>query len=378
MNVGLSAPRYEKYALLYPLSSSLRQELCNYFAVVTNLCKAIILFVRKPFISQALSALRKPFDDEFGKFRTDLVRLGDAVRDEVSLAANQEQSLERKDNSLFRRTAGLFQQEVAHQLGEAREWRDLKLKSRFLSACSTYNHGTALNKARRKGKSNWLFDTDDYRAWKSLGSSAVLLCSGIVGAGKTVISSSVVEELVVTKPADVSVGYFFCRDDDYESLKAREIIGSLARQILSGVSAKLFNKANQDVGNTTLDTEQIASHLLRLLPPSKYYTFVLDGLDECKFEEASSFFEAFQSLLRSPTHIFKLFWTGRSDFVARVSQRFRTNFHVQISQAKSGPEISNFIEVALDEALENERLQLRDPRIIIKIRDALEREAHKM
>ena len=230
MSVGQSAPRFEKYALLYPESASLRQDLCNYFSVVIDLCKSAILFIRKPFVSQALSVLRKSFDDEFDRFRKDLVRLGDAVKDKVSLTAKQQQSLdsmesarERKENSLFRRSGALFQQETAYQLEKNEKWGLFRLKSRFLDTCSTYNHETALNQARRKGKSSWLFDADDYNAWKLSDTSSVLLCSGIVGSGKTVLCSSVVEELLVSKSRDVSVGFFFCKYDDLESLKTREI-----------------------------------------------------------------------------------------------------------------------------------------------------------
>ena len=161
MNVGLSAPRYERYALLYPASASLRKELCNYFSVVIDLCKSSILFVQKPFISQALKIPRKAFEDEFGKFQKDLIKFGDAVKDEVSLTAKQQQSLdsieaarERKENSRFRRYWAIFQRETTHQLEEHRKWREFQFKSRFLDSCSTYNHETALNQARRKGKSS--------------------------------------------------------------------------------------------------------------------------------------------------------------------------------------------------------------------------------
>lgn len=95
-------------------------------------------------------------------------------------------------------------------------------------------------------------------------------------------------------------------------------------------------------------------------------------------EEAYQLLDTFQTLVRSPAHVFKLFWTGRSDFVERVSYRLQSDFHVKISPSKNGPEISRFIERALDEALENGRLQLRDPRIIFRIQDALEKEAYEM
>lgn len=74
MNVGLSSPRLEKYALLYPYSTSYQEELCNYYAVVVKLCTRIVLFVRKSTIKQIAAALRKPFEDEFGQLQKDLLR----------------------------------------------------------------------------------------------------------------------------------------------------------------------------------------------------------------------------------------------------------------------------------------------------------------
>ena len=384
MKIGQSAPRYDKYALLYPTSASLRQELCNYFSVVVSFCKRSVLFVQKPVISQALSALWKPFNDEFGKLQDDLLRIADAVRDEVSLAAKQQQHLdsieaarERKENSLFRKTGNLFQREVVHDLEENKKWRDLRFRSRFLSSCSTYNHETALNRARRKGASRWILEASEYKKWKSSHSSSVLLCSGIVGSGKTVLSSSVIEELVVTKATDSLVGYFFCSYDDHESLQARAIVGSLARQFLSALPASAFNKIDRDLDGITLNIEQIVEYTLGLLPANKQYIIVLDGLDECKPQEASRVLETLQILLGS-SHSFKLFWTGRWDFIARVSHQLQSDFHVTITQSNNGSDISDFIDRALDEALESRRLQLHDSFLIIKIHDALQTKAHGM
>lgn len=77
--------------------------------------------------------------------------------------------------------------------------------------------------------------------------------------------------------------------------------------------------------------------------------------------------ELLRSLLNSSDQVFKLFWTGRSDFAIRVSEFFRPNFQVHIT-----------IELALEKVLQNHMLQLRDAEIIFRIQDALEAGAQEM
>ena len=387
MNVGLSSPRFEKYALLYPTSISLQKELCNYYSVVVDLCTRIVLFVRKPLIKQIASALRKPFDDEFGTLQKDLIRLGTAVKEEVSLASKQQQSLdsvegarERKESSLFRATAAVFRRETASDLEQARKWRESRAKSRFLNSCSRYNFETTLTQARKKGESTWIFKYDEYHQWISSKSSSTLLCSGIVGAGKTVLCANVIEELILNKSQGSSLGYFFCRSDEAASLKAREVIGSLARQFFEDVPTAEFKSTEMDpsLGGITLDTERILSNMLLLLPRHKHYVMVIDGLDECEYDEVRALVESLQSLLKSSKYVFKVFWTGRSNFAIRVSAQLQPDHQIHISPSNNGPEIARFIQLALEDALESNRLKLHDPNIVLKIQDTLELGAKEM
>ena len=387
MNLGLSSPRFESYALLYPTSKSLQKELCNYYSVVISLCMKVILFVRKSAVKQIASALRKPFDDEFGTFQRDLNRLSTAVKEEVSLAAKQQQSLEsinaageRKENSLFRASGAVFRRETATHLGQAMKWRESRIKSQFLNSCSTYNFETTLNQARKKGVSTWIFKYDEYQQWKSKSFSSTLLCSGIVGSGKTVLCANVVEELILNKPLDSSLGYFFCRSDEATSLKAREVIESLARQRFGDVPTDTFrfDQINPSIGDVTLNTDQVLSNMLLLLHHHKHYIMVLDGLDECEHEEVLVLIESIQSLLKSSKHVFKVFWTGRSDFTSRLSEQFRPDFQIHISPTNNGPEIARYIELALADALESNKLKLRNPKIVLKIHDTLVTGAHEM
>jgi len=252
------------------------------------------------------------------------------------------------------------------------------VKARFLKSCSTYNFETTLNQARKKGASTWIFETEEYQHWRSESSPSTLLCSGIVGAGKTVLCANVVENLILSKASEFSLGFFFCRDDEATSLTAREIIGSLARQMFEDLPTDSFSNLDASIGDFNLNPEQISSHMLLRLPQHKYHIMVIDGLDECEDEEVKLLVELLRVLLKPSNQVFKLFWTGRSDFAVRISEHFRPDFHVHISPSNNGPEISKFIEFALENALENHKLKLRNPENVLRIQDALEAGAQEM
>ena len=387
MNIGLNAPRLEKYALLYPSSPFLQKELCNYYSIVVNLCTRMVVFVRKPIARQVASALRKSFEEDFGSFQRELVRLGTTVKEEASIAAKQQQNQdskegarERKESALYRASGTRFRKETSSRLAQIRDMSQDILKSQFLTSCSKYNPEISLNQARRKGASKWILQCKDYQQWRDTQSSSILLCSGIVGSGKTVVCASVIEDLTISRPVGSNLAYFFCRYDEAVSLNAREVIGSVARQFFQNlpIGALRLKAKDPNAGVAMLDIQQIVDEMLLLLPHPRRYIIVLDGLDECRQEDVNAVIDCLQSLVASSDSIFKIFWSGRTDFVSRFSQQLRPDFQIQISFLNNGSEITNFIENALVEALENGKLKLRCPEIIIEIQEALEAGAHEM
>lgn len=313
------------------------------------------------------------------------MRLGDTVREETSLAAKQQQiqdsikaAKDRKENSIYRQVELTFRKKMASHLEDMKRWRQREVKAKSLDAYSRYNHKIALNQARRKGSSSWIFQTIEYQRWKSERTSATLLCSGIIGAGKTVLCANVVEDLVNTQVAGSSVAYFFCRHD-VSSLKARVIIGSLARQFLDLLPEDAFDQSDLSSQDATLDVHQIAQLMLLHFPINSQYIILLDGLDECKHEEAERLITVCRTLLQSTKHVFKIFWSVRSDFIPRLCQKSPSDFRLEMNSPRSGPDsfynspdIRNFIELELSDVLESGRLKLGDPRIIAQIQDALE------
>lgn len=310
-----------------------------------------------------------------------------SIKEELSLAAKVQQntdsieaSRERKENWAFRATGTAFQLKTSKELEHTRKWRVDRTKQQFLKSCSTYNWETTLSQTRKKGASTWIFDCDAYQRFKSSDFSANLLCSGIVGSGQTVICANVTQDLTLETPPHSSLASFFCRSDEATSLKAREIVGSLARQLLEDLPSGLFACVRNDrgLGDVPFNTERLVSYVDRLLPKANTIYLILDGLDECQQEDLDMLASALLDLMGTLRRNVKLFWTGRPDLLSRVSSPLNPDHHIQITPSKNGHEVKEFIGYKLETALATDKLKLRDPNIIIKIRDALEAGACEM
>ena len=367
MNIGRTCPRCEDLGFLYPKSTRLQKALYEYFVMVVKLCRQAVLFIRKPFFSQLSSSVLKPFQSEFGHFENDLARLATTIREEASLASKQAQSDEIKESSRFRALAVKFSDKAAQELQEVRRLKSRKAKSQFLDGCSTYNHQTAWKQARKAGTTSWIYQKEEYKQWRQEAASNILWCTGILGSGKTVLSANVVENLMLTTPAAV-ISYFFCRHDEAESLKARTVIGSVARQLFSCVNLDVIDKVDR-INTSFLDTDKVLEYLRTLLPsdPQEYF-IIIDGLDECDQKELKLLIEYLKELLAS-RHIFHIYCSSRPDLSRWVPALLRPQWNVSMSEASS--EIAQYIERELEERLESGSLCLGDPTIILTIQDAL-------
>lgn len=180
-------------------------------------------------------------------------------------------------------------------------------------------------------------------------------------------------------PKDATA-FFFCRFDETESLKAKTIIGSVARQLVSDLPAIAFRAFNTDNTSGT----SIISALEATLSHTRQYFIVLDGLDECEESQVREVAEIFHGLLLSPRLSIKLFWSSRPNVLSWLPARFLTQQHIGLetveNQSKIAHDIRELIYVTLAEWLEGEtpELQINDPALIITIQDRLEKEAQGM
>ncbi|KAK8087921.1 hypothetical protein PG997_002882 [Apiospora hydei] len=133
---------------------------------------------------------------------------------------------------------------------------------------------------RQPGTGQWLLDSPEYRKWVGAKKEA-LFFPGIPGAGKTILSSIIVENLQNTFHGDSSIGicYVYCnfRRNDEQTLDS--LIASLLKQLARGQSPfpgsvkDLYDRNKEQWSRPSTDELLAAAY-------SRVY-IVIDALDEC-------------------------------------------------------------------------------------------------
>lgn len=166
---------------------------------------------------------------------------------------------------------------------------DLKILSWLSDPNYSSQHNDFLSR-RQQGTGQWLLESKEYQEWLSK-DRQTLFCPGIPGAGKTILTAIVVENLQARFDNDPTVGiaynyYNFKRQDQQT---ADKLMASLLRQLCFAQSSlpeavkSLYNKTTQP------SLDEIASALQSVVKTLSRVFIAIDALDECRIQERSLF-----------------------------------------------------------------------------------------
>ncbi|KAG8525640.1 uncharacterized protein KY384_000400 [Bacidia gigantensis] len=355
MNIGRQCPRIHELGSLYP-SVGLQRALCEYYVSVIRLCKHIKQSLQKSVYLQLSKALLVSFKTEFGPYEAEIAIISEAVREEVQLASMQAQKLEnelqareRLKNSNSRNVIVKIKRKLDRTTEESNK-RHLAIDHR------------RYERAKREAL-DWLSLYDYQSTYRQIRKAACVIAHLIE----------------ILTPRNV-VAFFFCRFDNHESVQAKTINGSIARQLVMDLPAATL----QDfVGKDTNGVVSI-SVLERTLDPSRQYFIVLDGLDECKEVEIKDVTEFFYGLLLSPVLRVKIFWSSRPNANVWLTEKSLARQRINLESIKYrdmvAHDICKFLRVTLEGYLEGDtpKLEINDPSLALTIRDHLERKAQGM
>lgn len=360
MDLGRTAPRHEQLSVLYPRSKRLQADLTEYFILLVQLCQKLfqssILARIAAHVKLALS------DPELKNLKEQLDRWALSIDREVTLLIATRVEEEAKEQSRLRELwACVSEHEVKR--------RKMKTRLAWLDCCSEYDHTAELKRIRKQGNTTYFMGDPDYKAWKDRDVSSTLLCRGTLGSGKSVLMANMVDDLVLSKTGeDCSIAYFFICDDR-DSMRARTILGCLARQLLEVLPHQTWN-GDLSEQSTSLDIEGITRLLCRLIPNSRKLVIVVDALDQCPRQERIELFKQLKCLRQT----FQVLVCGSLRVEANLQpeadfQELDPEFVFEIPLVN--PEIARFIENQLQVLLQSGELAVRDPNLVDEIRGCL-------
>jgi hypothetical protein len=196
-------------------------------------------------------------------------------------------------------------------------------------------------KRRQRGTGQWLLDSAEYQTWLNIGKQT-LFCPGIPGAGKTILTSIVVDDLNTRFLADQNVGiaYLYCNFRRRDEQSAEDLLASLLKQLtreqfsLPDRVKTLYDQHRKKRMRPSFD--EISRVLQSVAAMCSQVFIVVDALDECQVSDGcrTKFLtEIFNLQAKCGVH---LFVTSR--FILEITEVFKSSTSLEIRATRDDVE----------------------------------------
>ncbi|KAM0447023.1 hypothetical protein ACHAO4_009003 [Trichoderma viride] len=186
---------------------------------------------------------------------------------------------------------------------------------------------------RQPGTGQWLLNSEIYQGWVDT-SQQTLFCPGIPGAGKTIFTSIIVNDLFKRFKNDTTIGiaYVYCNFRRHDEQKLHNLLTSLIKQLardqscLSQEARTTFDTYKEKTQRPSLEESKT---LLQQMAASYSRVFILlDALDECQASDGcrTNLLDVMFFLQESTKA--NIFATSR--FIPEITQRFEACKRIEI------------------------------------------------
>ncbi|KAF5616930.1 ankyrin protein [Fusarium sp. NRRL 25303] len=196
------------------------------------------------------------------------------------------------------------------------------------------------------GTGQWLFESEQFKAWVR-GDYQTLYCPGIPGAGKTILTSLVIDHLQTQyQSEDFRVGYIFCNFSRRDEQTPRNLLATLLRQTVQGeatINAQLTRLyETRDSAGSSLSREAIVEALQPSILSYSRVFVVVDAIDELDTSRGyrHSFLTSLNTISESLVGKISLFITSR--FIPDIAQSLKDSATLEIKASET--DISNFTQ----------------------------------
>jgi hypothetical protein len=200
-------------------------------------------------------------------------------------------------------------------------------------------------KRRQPGTCQWILDSAEFQIWMEA-SGQTLFCPGIPGAGKTILTSTVVHFLhswAVNHP-QTGIAYVYCNFQRQDQQKIEDLLASLLKQLAEGRPSlprsveALHGRHAERRTRPSLDDISKALHSVAALYSRVF--IIIDALDECRASDNCRTQFLSELLTLEKSHGTNLFATSR--FIPEIVDQFKTSIVREI--LASPDDVTRYLE----------------------------------
>jgi Cdc6-like AAA superfamily ATPase len=145
---------------------------------------------------------------------------------------------------------------------------------------------------RQQGTGQWLLESERFQEWLTK-REQTLFCPGIPGAGKTIITSLVVDYLhsKFQDDANVGIAYIYCNFRRQQEQKPEDLLASLLKQLIQEkhsmpeIMKDLYKRHKKK--RTRPSVEEVSKVLYSVVADFSKTFIIIDALDECQVTNGS-------------------------------------------------------------------------------------------
>ena len=190
---------------------------------------------------------------------------------------------------------------------------------------------------RQAGTGQWLLDSAEFQNWIGI-EKKTLFCPGIPGAGKTILTAIVIDDLITRFANDPTIGiaYIYCNFRRQDEQKTSNLITSLLKQLTQGLSSLPDSVKSLYNSHKDKRTRPLFDDILRTLQSvASIYSrifIIVDALDECQVSNGCRMrflSEMFSLQAKCQASIF-----ATSRFIPEIDEKFKESIRLEIRASK--------------------------------------------
>lgn len=229
---------------------------------------------------------------------------------------------------------------------------------KILDWLTTVNYGQQHDmhsSTHKKGTGQWILESDEFQNWLD-DCKQRLLCRGMPGAGKTIITSLVIDHLATTFKEDSTIGtaYIYCSfKQPKNDQMTQKLLASVLKQLASGHGSfpastrKLYEQHNAK--QTHASQEQLITDLKSVIELYSKVYVVIDALDEC---DLNSMYRFVSELFMLQEHCnINIFATSR--FIPEITEWFTKAESTFLEIRALASDIATYLEAEMKQSSTN-------------------------